>query len=139
MGASYDGFFVESFLDEVAEVSIEGDRPRVHRVVCAIHCGLAVNPDIIAQQIEGAVIMGMGAALDPGIEVRRGRVVQGNFHEYPLPRIGDAPVVETHIVKSAAPPSGVGEIALPPIAPAIANAVFALTGGRLRSLPLRLA
>ena len=139
MGASYDGFFVESFLDEVAEVSIEGDRPRVHRVVCALHCGLAVNPDIIAPQIEGAVIMGMGAALDPGIEVRRGRVVQGNFHEYPLPRIGDAPVVETHIVKSAAPPSGVGEIALPPIAPAIANAVFALTGGRLRSLPLRLA
>ena len=135
--ALYESF--GSVVAEVAEVSIEGDRPRVHRVVCAIHCGLAVNPGIIAQQIEGAVIMGLGAALDPGIEVRRGRVVQGNYHQYPLPRIGDVPVVETHIVKSAAPPTGVGEIGLPPIAPAIANAVFALTGQRLRSLPLRLA
>jgi len=129
---------VGSVVAQVAEVSIEGRRPRVHRVVCAIHCGLAVHPGNIARQVEGAVIMGMGAALDDGIEVRRGRVVQGNFHEYAVPRMRDMPVVETHIVSSDAAPTGVGEAALPPIAPAIANAVFALTGRRLRSLPLRL-
>ncbi len=129
---------VGSVVAVVAEVSIEARRPRVHRLVCAIHCGIAVNPDGIAQQVEGAAIMGAGAALDDGIEVRNGRVVQGNFHEYRLPRIGDVPVVETHIVKSAASPTGVGEAALPPVAPAIANAVFALTGKRLRVLPLRM-
>lgn len=129
---------VGSVVAEVAEVSIEGNRPRVHRVVCAIHCGLAVHPDGIAQQVEGAVIMGMGAALDDGIEIRNGRVVQANFHQYPLPRMGDVPIVETHIVRSDHPPTGVGEAALPPIAPAIANAVFVLTDRRLRTLPLRL-
>ena len=129
---------VGSVVAEVAEVSIDGHRPRVHRVVCAIHCGLAVYPDGIAQQVEGAVIMGIGAALDAGIEVRHGRVVQGNFHEYRIPLMRDAPIIETHIVKSTASPTGVGEAALPPIAPAIANAVFALTGRRLRSLPLRM-
>ncbi|MBL0125767.1 MAG: xanthine dehydrogenase family protein molybdopterin-binding subunit [Betaproteobacteria bacterium] len=129
---------VGSVVAEVAEVSIEGNRPRVHRVVCAIHCGLAVHPDGIAQQVEGAVIMGMGAALDDGIEIRNGRVVQGNLHEYQLPRMGDVPIVETHIVHSDHPPTGVGEAALPPIAPAIANAVFVLTDRRLRTLPLRI-
>ena len=129
---------VGSVVAEVAEVSIDGRRPRVHRVVCAIHCGLAVHPGNIARQVEGAVIMGIGAALDDGIDVRQGRVAQGNFHDYRLPRMRDAPMVETHIVKSTASPTGVGEAALPPIAPAIANAVFALTGRRLRSLPLRL-
>ena len=126
-----------SVVAEVAEVSIDGSRPKVHRVVCAIHCGLAVNPNIIAQQIEGAVIMGIGAALDPGIEVRDGRVVQENYHDYPLPLMADTPAIETHIVPSTDAPTGVGEPGLPPVAAAIANAVFALTGKRLRSLPLR--
>ncbi|MEO8103949.1 MAG: molybdopterin cofactor-binding domain-containing protein [Betaproteobacteria bacterium] len=129
---------VGSVVAAVAEVSIAGDRPRVHRVVCAIHCGLAVHPDGIAQQVEGAVIMGVGAALDDGIEVRNGRVVQGNFDDYRVPLMRDVPIVETHIVKSDAAPTGVGEAALPPVAPAIANAVFVLTGKRLRALPLRL-
>ena len=127
-----------SVVAEVAEVSMAGERPRVHRVVCAIDCGFAVHPNIIAQQVEGAVIMGMGAALDPGIEVRGGVIIPSNFHDHPLPRMADIPVIETHIVPSAEPPAGVGEPALPPVAPAIANAVFALTGQRLRSLPLRL-
>ena len=130
---------VGSVVAEVAEVSIEGDRVHVHRVVCAIHCGQAVHPDGIAQQVEGAVIMGMGAALDEGIEIRKGRVLQGNFHQYALPRMGGVPIIETHIVPSTSAPTGVGEAALPAIAPAIANAIFALTGQRLRTLPLRLA
>jgi isoquinoline 1-oxidoreductase beta subunit len=129
---------VGSVVAMVAEVSIEARRPRVHRVVCAIHCGQAVRPSSIAQQVEGAVIMGMGAALEDGIEVRQGRVVQGNFHEYKLPRLRDTPRIDTHLVPSSAPPTGVGEAALPPVAAAIANAVFALTGKRLGSLPLRL-
>ena len=129
---------VGSVVTQVAEVSIEGRRPRVHRVICAIHCGIAVNPNIIAQQVEGAIIMGMGAALDDGIEIRQGRVRQGNFSDYPVPRMSDSPVVETFIVRSESGPTGVGEAAVPLIAPAIANAVFALTGRRLRSLPLRL-
>ena len=130
---------VGSVVAEVAEVSIEGNRVHVHRVVCAIHCGLAVHPDGVAQQVEGAVIMGIGAALDDGIEIREGRVLQGNFHQYALPRMANVPIIETHIVPSTSAPTGVGEAALPVIAPAIANAIFALTGQRLRALPLRLA
>ncbi len=127
-----------SVVVEVAEVSIEAGRPRVHRVVCAIDCGFAINPNIIAQQMEGAVIMGMGAALAPGIGVKDGVIVQENYHDLRLPLLADVPLIETYIVPSTAPPAGVGEPGLPPIAPAIANAVFALTGQRLRSLPLTL-
>lgn len=128
-----------SVVVEIAEVSMEGTRPRVHSVVCAIDCGFAVNPNIISQQLEGAIIMGIGAALEPGIEVKNGVIVQENYHDYRLPLLADAPVIETHIVASTAPPAGVGEPGLPPIAPAIANAVFVLTGKRLRSLPLQIS
>lgn len=128
-----------SVMAEIAEVSIVGRKPRVHRVVAAVHCGLAVNPDIIAQQIEGGIVMGLSAALYENIRIDRGHAVQDNFTRYDLARMADAPVVETHIVKSADFPTGIGETGLPPIAPAIANAVFALTGQRLRTLPLTLA
>ena len=116
----------------------EGKNIRVHRVVCAIDCGIAVNPNIIAQQMESAVLFGLSAALAGEITIRDGRVEQSNFHDYPVLRIGQAPVVETIIVASAEPPEGVGESGTPPIAPAVANALFVLTGQRLRSLPLRL-
>ena len=110
----------------------------VHRVVCAIDCGMAVNPQLIDQQMESAVVFGLSAALLGEITIDKGRVEQSNFNNYPVLRISQAPRVETHIIESQAHPEGVGEPGTPPIAPAVANAVFALTGQRLRQLPLRL-
>jgi isoquinoline 1-oxidoreductase beta subunit len=128
-----------SIVAQVAEVSVEGKEIRVHRVMCAIDCGIAVNPNIIAQQMESAVLFGLSAALAGEITIKDGRVEQSNFHDYPVLRMGQAPEVDTIIVASAEPPEGVGEPGTPPIAPAVANALFVLTGQRLRSLPLRLA
>ncbi|UOD28325.1 xanthine dehydrogenase family protein molybdopterin-binding subunit [Massilia violaceinigra] len=128
-----------SIVAQVAEVSVTDKQVRVHRVVCAIDCGLAVNPNIIAQQMESAVVFGLSAALGGEITLNNGRIEQGNFGDYPVLRIDSAPEVETVIIKSAEPPEGVGEPGTPPIAPAVANALFKLTGQRLRSLPLRLA
>ncbi len=128
-----------SIVAQVAEVSVEGTEIRVHRVVCAIDCGIAVNPNIVAQQMESAVLFGLSAALSGEITIKNGRVEQTNFHDYPVLRMGQAPQVETIIIASAEPPEGVGEPGTPPIAPAVANALFVLTGQRLRSLPLRLA
>ncbi|OYO29962.1 xanthine dehydrogenase family protein molybdopterin-binding subunit [Janthinobacterium sp. PC23-8] len=127
-----------SIVAQVAQVSVENGEIRVHRVVCAIDCGLAVNPNIVAQQMESSVLFGLSAALGGEITFKEGKVVQGNFHDYPVLRMGQAPHVETIIIASAAHPQGVGEPGTPPIAPAVANAVFTLTGRRLRSLPLRL-
>ncbi|MEN9317233.1 MAG: hypothetical protein RIS35_3626, partial [Pseudomonadota bacterium] len=124
---------------QVAEVSVgPGGRIRVHRVTCAIDCGLAVNPGIIAQQVESSIVFGLSAALYGRIDIVDGRVRQGNFHDAPALRIDECPVIETHIVASMAPPEGVGEPAVPPVAPAVANALFTLTGRRLRALPLSL-
>ena len=123
---------------QVAEVSVEGTEIRVHRVVCAVDCGIAVNPNIIAQQAESAVVFGLSAALYGNVTIKDGKVEQTNFHDYPVLRMNQAPEVETIIMPSAAHPEGMGEPALPPIAPAVANAVFKLTGKRLRSLPLTL-
>ncbi|WP_426110480.1 molybdopterin cofactor-binding domain-containing protein [Massilia sp. PWRC2] len=128
-----------SIVAQVAEVSIDGGAIRVHRVVCAIDCGIAVNPNIIAQQIESAVVFGLSAALGGEITIKDGRIEQTNYHNYPVLRMGEAPHVETIIIASSAPPEGVGEPGVPPLAPAVANAVFKLCGQRLRSLPLRLA
>jgi isoquinoline 1-oxidoreductase beta subunit len=124
---------------EVAEVSIEGKEIRVHKVTCAVDCGIVVNPNIIEQQIQSAVVFGLSAALFGEITFKDGKVEQDNFHNYPVLRINQTPVVETVVIKSSASPEGIGEPGLPPIAPAVANAVFKLTGQRLRSLPLRLA
>ncbi|MCC2958952.1 molybdopterin-dependent oxidoreductase [Massilia sp. IC2-278] len=128
-----------SIVAQVAEVSVEGTDIRVHRVVCAIDCGIVVNPNIVAQQMESAVVFGLSAALAGEITIQDGRVQQSNFGDYPVLRMDRTPVVETIIVPSAEPPEGVGEPGVPPLAPAVAAAVFALTGKRLRSLPLRLA
>lgn len=124
---------------EVAEVSVEGSDIRVHRVVCAIDCGIAVNPNIIAQQMESGVVFGLSAALFGEVTIKDGKPAQTNFHDYPVLRMDQAPQVETIVIRSAEPPEGVGEPGVPPIAPAVANGVFALTGKRLRSLPLRLS
>jgi isoquinoline 1-oxidoreductase beta subunit len=111
----------------------------VHRVVCAIDCGTAVNPGIVAQQMESAVVFALGAALHGRIDIVEGQVKQRNFPDQPLVALRDAPRVETWIVPSERPPGGVGEPGVPPLAPALAGALHALTGQRLRSLPLRLA
>ncbi len=136
-GVAVHGSF-GSIVAQVAQVSIESGAIRVHRVVCAIDCGLAVNPNIIAQQMESSVVFGLSAALGGEITVKDGRIEQSNFHDYPVLRIDQAPQVDTIVMPSAAPPEGVGEPGVPPVAPAVANAVFKLTGQRLRSLPLKL-
>ncbi|HEX8956653.1 MAG TPA: molybdopterin cofactor-binding domain-containing protein, partial [Burkholderiaceae bacterium] len=123
---------------QVAEVSIENNEIRVHKVTCAVDCGIAVNPNIIMQQVESAINFGLSAALYGEITFKDGAVEQRNFDSYQVVRMAQSPVIETIIIKSAAPPEGMGEPATPPVAPAVANAVFALTGKRLRSLPLRL-
>jgi isoquinoline 1-oxidoreductase beta subunit len=125
-----------SIVAQVAEVSIEAGQPRVHRVVCAIDCGTAINPTIIAQQMEGAVVLALTAALYGRIDVHDGVVQQGNFPSHPMLRLAATPQVETWIVASERPPAGVGEPGVPPLAPAVANALFALNGRRYRSLPL---
>lgn len=132
--------FHESFgsrVAEVAEVSIERGRVRVHRVVCAVDCGTVVNPDIVTAQVEGAVIFGLSAALYGEVNVEGGKVKQSNFHDYQVARITDAPRIEVHLYPSRSAPGGVGEIGTPPIAPAVANAVFVLTGRPVRRLPIR--
>jgi isoquinoline 1-oxidoreductase beta subunit len=128
-----------SIVAQVAEVSVVDKQIRVHRVVCVIDCGMAINPNLIAQQVESGVIYGLSAALMGEITIKDGKVVQSNFGDYPVLRMNEAPQVETVIILSTEPPEGVGEPPLPPVAPAVANAVFKLTGQRLRSLPLRLA
>jgi isoquinoline 1-oxidoreductase beta subunit len=108
----------------------------VHRVVCAIDCGTVVNPGTVAQQMESGVIFGLSAALFGQIDIVGGVVQQANFPTYPMVTLSQAPLVETYIVPSNSHPAGVGEPAVPPIAPAVGNALFALTGKRQRTLPL---
>ncbi len=127
-----------SFVAEVAEVTVRNDGSfSVDRVVCAVDCGIAVNPDIIRAQMEGGIGFGLAAALHGEITLKEGRVEQSNFHDYPILRIDEMPRVEVHIVPSAAAPTGVGEPGVPPVAPAVANALFAATGKRIRRLPIR--
>lgn len=126
-----------SIVAQVAEVSVDNGQIRVHRVVCAIDCGTVVNPDTVAQQVESSVIYGLSAALFGQIDIVGGVVQQSNFPSYPLVTLSQAPRVETHIVPSTRHPGGVGEPAVPPLAPAVGNALFALTGQRQRALPLK--
>ncbi|MBT9503590.1 MAG: xanthine dehydrogenase family protein molybdopterin-binding subunit [Burkholderiaceae bacterium] len=126
-----------SYVAEVAEVSLAADgTPRVHRVVAAVDCGMTVNPQTIARQIEGAIVYGLSAALYGKITFKNGRVEQGNFHDYPVLRMNEMPKVEVHILASTEAPGGIGEPGTPPIAPAVTNAIFAATGKRIRSLPI---
>jgi isoquinoline 1-oxidoreductase beta subunit len=127
-----------SYVAQVAEVSLEGGTPRVHRVVCAIDCGPVVNPLTVEAQMQSGIVYGLSAALHGAITFKDGRVEQSNFHDYPALRLPEMPVIEVHIVPSTDKMGGVGEPGTPPIAPAVGNALFALTGKRLRSLPFRL-
>lgn len=132
--------FHESFgslVAEVAEVSVKDGELRVHRVTCAVDCGMAVNPDSIEAQMESAVVYGLTAALRGEITLEGGRVQQSNFHDYELLRMDEMPLIETHIIEGGPPIGGIGEPGTPPIAPAVANAIYAATGRRIRRLPIR--
>jgi len=129
-----------SYTAEVAEVSLGADdKVKIHRVVCAVDCGLTVNPDIIKRQMESAIVFGLSAALYGEITLKDGKVQQSNFHNYPVLRMNEMPKVEVYIVASNEAPGGVGEPGLPPAAPALVNAIYAATGKRIRKLPLRMA
>jgi isoquinoline 1-oxidoreductase subunit beta len=127
-----------SYVAQVAEVSVSpAGQARVHKVVCAVDCGRFVNPDAIRAQMEGAIVFGLSAALHGAITFKNGRVEQSNFDNYPLLRLNEMPEVEVHIVTSTEKPGGIGEPGVPPIAPALCNAIFTLTGKRIRQLPIR--
>jgi isoquinoline 1-oxidoreductase beta subunit len=124
---------------QVAEVSVTGNKVRVHRVTVAADPGRMVNPNIVRQQLEGSIIYGLSAALYGEVTLKDGRVQQTNFHNYPVVRMPDSPAIDIHLVDSDEKPAGIGEPGTALISPAVANAVFAATGKRLRKLPLKLA
>jgi isoquinoline 1-oxidoreductase beta subunit len=133
--AVYKSF--ETFVAQVAEVSVSSaGEVRVHRVVCAVDCGMYVNPDTIEAQMQGGMVFGLTAALKGAITIDKGRVQQSNFNDYEMLRMAEMPVVEVYIVPSNEAPGGIGEPATPPIAPAVCNAIFAATGKRIRKLPI---
>ena len=134
--AANEGF--GSFNAQVAEISMQQGRVRVHRVVCVVDCGRVVNPSGVIQQLQGGMVYGLSAALRGQITIDRGRVAEQNFNQYEPLRIHEMPVVDVHIVASQAAPGGIGEVATPAIAPAVANAIFAATGRRIRRLPFSL-
>jgi len=130
-------FSFDSYVGQVAEVSVDKDgMPHIHRGVCAVECGRVINLDSVKAQMEGGIVFGLTAALKDAITLEGGRVQQRNFHDYPMLRINEAPEIEVHIVTSNEAPTGVGEPGVPPVAPAVANAIFAATGKRIRRLPI---
>jgi len=129
-------FSYQSYFAQVAEVEVSKGQVRVHRLVAVVDCGRVINPGILAAQIEGGAVFGLTAALKSGITIDRGRVQQTNFHDYEVLRIDEMPKVETHVIPSDAPPTGVGEPAVSCTAPAVFNAIAAATGRRIRRLPL---
>jgi isoquinoline 1-oxidoreductase beta subunit len=125
-----------TYCAQVVELSMEQNQPRVHRVVSAIDCGQVVNPNILEQQIQGGVIYGLTNALRAKITIEKGRIVQGNFDDYAPIRMNEIPKVEAYFVESTEPPTGAGEPPIPPLAPAICNAIYAATKKRIRALPI---
>jgi isoquinoline 1-oxidoreductase beta subunit len=137
-GIGVHSTFGVTHVAHIAEVEVKTDGSvRVHRVVSAVDCGLVINPDIVKAQIEGGIIFGLTAALYGEIVVENGRALQSNFNDYPLLRFDEAPEIEVYIVESDRSPTGIGEMGVPPIAPAVANAIFAVTGKPLRRIPFR--
>src|SRR5579885_2006936 len=125
-----------SYVADVVEISMENNRPRVHRVVSAIDCGQVINPNILEQQIQGGVIFGLANALRAQITIEHGSVQQANFDGYEPIRMNEAPVLEAHFVPSTEAPTGAGEPPIPPLAPAICSAIYAATRKRIRALPI---
>ena len=127
----------QSYMAEVVEITMENNQPKVHRVVAAVDCGQVINPTILEQQIQGGVIYGLSNALRAQITIDKGRVVQGNFDDYAPLRMDETPTVEVYAVSSPEPPTGIGEPSVPPVAPALCNAIYAATKKRIRSLPIQ--
>jgi CO/xanthine dehydrogenase Mo-binding subunit len=125
-----------SYMAEVVEITMENDQPRVRRVVAVVDCGQVINPAILEQQIQGGIVYGLGNALRARITIEKGRIVQGNFDDYAPLRMEEAPVVEVYAVPSTETPTGIGEPSVPPIAPALCNAIYAATKKRIRALPI---
>jgi isoquinoline 1-oxidoreductase beta subunit len=125
-----------SYMAEVVEITMEKDQPRVHRVVAVVDCGQVVNPSILEQQIQGGIVYGLTNALRAKITIEKGRVVQGNFDDYAPLRMDETPAVEVYAVPSAEAPTGIGEPSVPPLAPALCNAIYAATKKRIRALPI---
>jgi isoquinoline 1-oxidoreductase beta subunit len=137
-GMAYHATFGVTHVCHVVEVSVDaGGKVRVERVVCAVDCGKVVNPDNVKAQMEGGIAWGLTAALKAEATFKNGRAEQSNFIDYPILRMDEMPVVEVHLVESEAKPSGIGEMGVPPTAPAVANAIFAATGKRVRHIPIR--
>jgi isoquinoline 1-oxidoreductase beta subunit len=135
---AYHATFGVTHVAHVAEVSVDdAGKVRVQRVVCAVDCGKVVNPDTIAAQMEGGIVFGLTAALKAEATLENGRIQQSNFNNYPLLQMDEMPLVEVYIVNSDEKPTGIGEMGVPPIAPAVANAVYAATGKRVRHIPIR--
>ena len=133
---------VESFgsiVAEVIEASLEANVPKVHRVTAVVDCGFVVHSDTAAQQVQGGIIMGLSAALGEAITIKDGAVVQRSFPDYPILRMEQVPAIEVTFIDSDGPLGGLGEVGLPPVAPALANAIYACSGRRIRSLPIRSA
>jgi isoquinoline 1-oxidoreductase subunit beta len=125
-----------SYVAEVVEITMDNDTPRVHRVVAAVDCGQVVNPSVLEQQVQGGVVYALANALRAKITIDKGRVVQGNFDDYPPVRMDETPLVEVYVVPSTEPPTGIGEPPVPPLAPALCNAIFSATKKRIRALPI---
>ncbi len=125
-----------SIVGQVAEISVTNNvEVRIQRVITVLHCGIAVNPQLIEAQVESGIVFGLGM-LKQAITLKKGRVAQNNFDDYPILRMADMPLLETHILPSEADPTGIGEVATPPVVPAVTNAIFAATGKRIRELPI---
>ena len=130
----------ESTVGHVVEVSRrENGEAQVDKVYSVVDCGLAIHPDTVKAQVEGSIVMGLSAAIKPGLSVKNNSVVESNFHDYPVLRIHETPPMEIHILESEDDPTGIGEPALPPLAPALANALYGLSGQRIRKLPIDMA
>ena len=137
-GIAYHATFGVTHVAQVAEVSVDvNGNVRVQRVVCAVDCGKVVNPDTVAAQMEGGIAFGLTAALKAEATFKNGRAQQSNFHDYPILQMNEMPVVEVYILESEERPTGIGEMGVPPVAPAVANAIFAATGKRIRHIPIR--
>ncbi|MGE5220997.1 MAG: molybdopterin cofactor-binding domain-containing protein [Omnitrophica WOR_2 bacterium] len=137
-GLAYHSSWGVTGVAEVVEVSVEAGKLRVHRVVCAVDCGLVINPDMVVAQMQSGIVFGLTAVLKENIVIEKGRVRQSNFNDYPIVRFDEMPAIEVYILPhNDKSPEGVGEMANPPLAPAVANAVFAATGKRIRRIPIR--
>ncbi|MCJ8268372.1 MAG: molybdopterin-dependent oxidoreductase, partial [Psychrosphaera sp.] len=129
-------YFYGTYVSQVAYVSYRNNKVSIDKIVCVVDCGLVINPNFVKSQIEGSIIWSLSAVINPSIKVAAGRVVQSNFHDYPVARMTDMPEIEIHILQSQKEPNRVGEAAVPDTAPAILNAIFDASGIRLTELPI---